>query len=159
MADTKILQVSDARLLAAVRSRREILKLMAVGGALVLPPTTFIGCSDDNEDSVLTGPVVRRLRGKKGWITGSNRDDLPAFGCVTQEGPGWRVLPTGPAAFRSVRRSHRAPYLKMSNEPSSHHKSAKISNVPKQPPPSFDAPHPAAAPRNSLLIIPSRELE
>ncbi len=35
-------------MLAAPRTRRDILKLMAIGGSLVLLPAALAGCSDDN---------------------------------------------------------------------------------------------------------------
>lgn len=55
MADKPVLQLTDARMLTNARSRRDILKLMAVGGALVFLPGALSGCSDDS-DPVPTGP-------------------------------------------------------------------------------------------------------
>lgn len=42
-------------------------------------------------------------------------------------------------------------YWKMWKLPSTHHSKMKMMMVPKHPPPHFDAPHPATAPRKSLL--------
>ena len=42
-------------MLMGARSRRDILKLMAAGGALVLLPTALIGCGTD-DDPILTAP-------------------------------------------------------------------------------------------------------
>lgn len=47
-------------------------------------------------------------------------------------------------------------YWKIEKFPSRNHKSTKIKMVDKQPPPSFQAPNPAAIPRNALLIFFSR---
>jgi len=54
MTDKRSFTLGDASLLTTARTRRDILKLMAVGGALVLLPTALAGCSDD-EDAP-TGP-------------------------------------------------------------------------------------------------------
>ena len=48
MSTRPSLTVGDAGSLGSLRSRREVLKLMAMGGSLVLLPTALIGCSDDN---------------------------------------------------------------------------------------------------------------
>lgn len=41
--------LNDAGMLAAPRTRRDILKLMAFGGSLVLLPTALMGCSDNGD--------------------------------------------------------------------------------------------------------------
>lgn len=48
MSKRPSLTVGDAGNLGSLRSRREVLKLMAMGGSLVLLPTALIGCSDDS---------------------------------------------------------------------------------------------------------------
>ncbi len=55
MSDKPFLQFADARLLTHARSRRDILKLMAAGGALVLLPTALASCGRD-DDPILTAP-------------------------------------------------------------------------------------------------------
>lgn len=47
--------LADAGLLAGARTRRDVLKLMAFGGSLVLLPSALIGCSDD-DDPLAPGP-------------------------------------------------------------------------------------------------------
>jgi hypothetical protein len=53
MSERPRLTIPDAGMLGAAHTRRDILKLMAMGGALVLLPTA-IACSDD--DNGITGP-------------------------------------------------------------------------------------------------------
>jgi hypothetical protein len=43
-------------MLSTARSRREIFKMMALGGAVVLLPSMLTACSDDDDTSVITGP-------------------------------------------------------------------------------------------------------
>lgn len=47
MSTRPIFTVGEAGSLGSLRSRREVLKLMALGGSLVLLPTALAGCSDD----------------------------------------------------------------------------------------------------------------
>ena len=47
--------IADAGMLATPRSRRDVLRLMAMGGAVVLLPTAFTACSDD-EPNTMMGP-------------------------------------------------------------------------------------------------------
>ena len=54
MLRKKTMEVSSAAQLLDERSRREFLKLMGVGGALVLLPSVLTSCSDDDDD--ITGP-------------------------------------------------------------------------------------------------------
>ena len=54
MTDKHSFTIGNASLLSSARSRRDILKLMAMGGALVLLPTALAGCSDDKDAP--TGP-------------------------------------------------------------------------------------------------------
>ena len=70
------------------------------------------------------------------------------------------IFPLLDSARRCSRRvagagSAEAPvrYLKMSKCPSSHQSTRNMTTVPKQPPPSFLAPQPAAKPRRSLLMV------
>lgn len=57
MSERNRLTIPDAGMLGTARTRRDILKLMAMGGALVLLPTA-IACSDDddNGNGTITGP-------------------------------------------------------------------------------------------------------
>ncbi len=48
MSQRPTVTISDAGMLATPRTRRDILKLLAVGGTLVLLPAALAGCSDDN---------------------------------------------------------------------------------------------------------------
>lgn len=50
-----VLRISDASQLWNGRTRRDFLKLMAVGGAAVLLPSVLASCSNDNTSSI-TGP-------------------------------------------------------------------------------------------------------
>lgn len=54
MSDKDVLVVSSPGQLTSVRSRREFLRLMGVGGAIVLLPSVIAGCDDDDKD--ITGP-------------------------------------------------------------------------------------------------------
>lgn len=56
MSERKKLELTDAGLLATARTRRDVLKLMAMGGALVLLPTALAACSEDDPDGGITGP-------------------------------------------------------------------------------------------------------
>jgi hypothetical protein len=53
MSHRPTVTLADAGLLATARTRRDILKLMAFGGSLVLLPAALIGCSNDDDP---TGP-------------------------------------------------------------------------------------------------------
>ncbi len=48
MSDRPTMVLSDGAILTSPRTRREMLKLMAVGGVAVLLPSMLTGCSDDN---------------------------------------------------------------------------------------------------------------
>ncbi len=48
MSDRPTMVLSDGAILTSPRTRREMLKLMAVGGVAVLLPSMLSGCSDDN---------------------------------------------------------------------------------------------------------------
>ncbi len=48
MSQRPTVVLSDAGMLATPRTRRDILKLMAIGGGLVFLPAALAGCSDDN---------------------------------------------------------------------------------------------------------------
>lgn len=54
MSQRPTITISDTGMLSAPRTRRDILKLMAIGGSLVLLPAALAGCSDDNG---VTAPV------------------------------------------------------------------------------------------------------
>jgi rubrerythrin len=54
MSQRPSVTIGDAGLLNSVRSRREVLKLMAMGGSLVLLPAALVGCGDSDP----TGPSV-----------------------------------------------------------------------------------------------------
>lgn len=54
MSDKPQLVLHDAGMLNSVRSRRDMLKMMAVGGMVVLLPTALAACSKDDDD--ITGP-------------------------------------------------------------------------------------------------------
>lgn len=58
MSERPKLTIPDAGMLASARTRRDILKIMAMGGAVVLLPTALAACSDDNNDNNggITGP-------------------------------------------------------------------------------------------------------
>ncbi|BAH37144.1 MAG TPA: Tat (twin-arginine translocation) pathway signal sequence containing protein [Gemmatimonas aurantiaca] len=55
MAQRPALHIADAGLLATPRTRRDLLRLMAVGGAAVFLPGMLTACSDDNDG--MTGPT------------------------------------------------------------------------------------------------------
>jgi rubrerythrin len=55
MSERPKLALPDAGLLATVRTRREALRLIGLGGALVLLPTALVACGDDDADTI-TGP-------------------------------------------------------------------------------------------------------
>lgn len=59
MSDPKKLIIPDAGMLQTTRTRRDILKLMTMGGALVLLPTALTACSsdDDGDNGGITGPT------------------------------------------------------------------------------------------------------
>ena len=59
MADPKKIIIPEAGMLQTTRTRRDILKLMAMGGALVLLPTAVTACSDDDDgdNGGITGPT------------------------------------------------------------------------------------------------------
>ena len=48
MSQRPTITIPDAGILAAPRTRRDILKLLAVGGTLMFLPAALSGCSDDN---------------------------------------------------------------------------------------------------------------
>lgn len=54
MSDKPQLIFSDAGVLGTARSRRDILKMMALGGMVVVLPTALVACSKDKDD--MTGP-------------------------------------------------------------------------------------------------------
>jgi rubrerythrin len=54
MSQRPSVTIGDAGLRNSVRSRREVLKLMAMGGSLVLLPAALVGCGDSDP----TGPSV-----------------------------------------------------------------------------------------------------
>lgn len=56
MSQRPTVTITDAGMLATPRTRRDILKLIAVGGTLVLLPAAFAACSDDN--GVTTPPML-----------------------------------------------------------------------------------------------------
>lgn len=56
MSDKPTIKFTDAGMLSSVRSRREIFKMMALGGAIVLLPTALVSCSDDDDTPTPTGP-------------------------------------------------------------------------------------------------------
>ena len=53
MSDRPTVVLSDGGILTSLRTRREMFKLMAMGGVAVLLPSMLSGCSDDN----VIGPV------------------------------------------------------------------------------------------------------
>ena len=55
MSERPKLTIPDAGMLGTARTRRDIFKIMAVGGAVVFLPTALTACSDD-DDNVITGP-------------------------------------------------------------------------------------------------------
>ena len=55
MSQKPRLDITDAGMLASPRSRREMLKIMAMGGAVVFLPAALSACSDDDDNGV-TGP-------------------------------------------------------------------------------------------------------
>lgn len=57
MSEKPKLIISDAGMLSSPRTRRDILKLMAAGGAAVFLPAVMTACSDDKDDNgTMTGP-------------------------------------------------------------------------------------------------------
>lgn len=57
MSDKPKMIIPDAGMLMTPRSRRDILKLMAMGGSVVFLPSMLTACSDDNDDdNTPTGP-------------------------------------------------------------------------------------------------------
>jgi hypothetical protein len=57
MSDKKPLLISDTGMLATPRTRRDILKMMAIGGSVVLLPTMMAACSNDKTvTNPITGP-------------------------------------------------------------------------------------------------------
>jgi hypothetical protein len=50
MSERPKLTITDAGMLGTVRTRRDILKIMGMGGALVLLPAAMSACSDDDND-------------------------------------------------------------------------------------------------------------
>ncbi|HYW31765.1 MAG TPA: ferritin-like domain-containing protein [Gemmatimonas sp.] len=55
MSERPRLTIPDAGMLGTARTRRDVLKMMAMGGAIVLLPSA-IACSDDDPDGGITGP-------------------------------------------------------------------------------------------------------
>ncbi|MES2522740.1 MAG: ferritin-like domain-containing protein [Gemmatimonadota bacterium] len=55
MSERPRLTIPDAGMLGTARTRRDVLKMMAMGGALVMLPSA-IACSDDDDNGGLTGP-------------------------------------------------------------------------------------------------------
>lgn len=55
MSERPKLTIPDAGMLGTARTRRDILKVMAMGGAVVLLPTALAACSNDDENTI-TGP-------------------------------------------------------------------------------------------------------
>lgn len=56
MSEKKVMLVEDPAILSSVRSRREFLRIMSVGGAIVLLPSVLTRCSNDNSnDNGITG--------------------------------------------------------------------------------------------------------
>lgn len=55
MSEQPLLRLGDAGMLGTARSRRDILKLMAIGGAVVFLPAALSGCNTDDTDTP-TGP-------------------------------------------------------------------------------------------------------
>lgn len=56
MSERPKLTIPDAGMLGTARTRRDILKIMAMGGAVVLLPTALTACSDDDDNGGITGP-------------------------------------------------------------------------------------------------------
>lgn len=56
MSHEKVLFVSEPSMLSAVSTRRNFLRLMGIGGAIVFLPTVLTSCSDDDND--MTGPAT-----------------------------------------------------------------------------------------------------
>ncbi|MGV3707914.1 MAG: ferritin-like domain-containing protein [Gemmatimonas sp.] len=58
MSEKPKMIISDSGMLMTPRSRRDILKLMAMGGSVVLLPSMLTACSDDDDDNgqTPTGP-------------------------------------------------------------------------------------------------------
>lgn len=50
----KVLFVKDPAALSAITTRRDFLRVMGIGGAIVLLPSVLTACNDDNND--MTGP-------------------------------------------------------------------------------------------------------
>ena len=57
MSDRPPLIVTDGSLLTSVRSRRDALKVMAMGGVLVFLPAAFSACGDDKSTNPTTPPL------------------------------------------------------------------------------------------------------
>ncbi|HEY0931721.1 MAG TPA: ferritin-like domain-containing protein [Gemmatimonas sp.] len=55
MAQRPAMHIADAGLLATPRTRRDMLRLMALGGTAVFLPSMLAACSDDNDG--MTGPT------------------------------------------------------------------------------------------------------
>ena len=56
MSEDKTLVIPEAGMLTSPRTRRDILKLMGIGGSLVFLPSMMTACSDDNKTTTITGP-------------------------------------------------------------------------------------------------------
>jgi rubrerythrin len=56
MSDKKPLLIPDSGMLSAPRTRRDILKLMAVGGSVVFLPTMMAACSDNSSTGIKNPP-------------------------------------------------------------------------------------------------------
>ncbi|MEP6836402.1 MAG: ferritin-like domain-containing protein [Gemmatimonas sp.] len=56
MSDKSKMIIPDAGMLMTPRSRRDILKLMAMGGSVVFLPSMLTACSDDDKNTTITGP-------------------------------------------------------------------------------------------------------
>jgi hypothetical protein len=56
MSDKKVMVVSSPGELTSARSRREFLRLMGIGGAIVFLPTVLASCDRDDKDGIITGP-------------------------------------------------------------------------------------------------------
>ena len=57
MSDRPPLIITDGSLLTSVRSRRDALKVMAMGGVLVFLPAAFSACGDDKSTNPTTPPL------------------------------------------------------------------------------------------------------
>ncbi len=56
MSDTPKMIISDSGMLNSPRNRRDILKLMAAGGAMVFLPSMLTACSEEDDSGGLTNP-------------------------------------------------------------------------------------------------------